>query len=686
MSRHLPVLVLAALFASLCSAQTKTTLSPQIAFEPNEGQASNTILYLNHGARSALALTSQGFVVSYRDPDSRSLQSLRLNFDGANPSVTLRPENLQAGKVNYLVGNDASQWKTNIPTFARIRYQELYRGVDAIVYGNEGHLEYDLVVAPSASTDAIRLKFDAAHAARIDHNGDLVVSLANGKVRQQRPVAYQQINGHRQDVNARFFVRSDETIGFALGAYDHTRELVIDPTLIYSTLIGATYINNVTAVAVDGSGDVYATGYTYYGFPTKNAFEGNQASEDAFVTKFSATGGSLIYSTYLGGSGVIDEGTAIGVDRYGSAYVVGITDSFDFPVKNAIQPANHGGRADAFAAKLNSTGSALVYSTYLGGSGDDEARGLAIDSQQRLYITGWTCSSDFPVANAYQPTSGTGACAKPYPGPNAFVTRLNASGTGFDYSTYLGGTNGDSASGIAVDSTFSAYVTGTANSVDFPVTAGAFQQTNRSLNTAFVTKFAPDGQSLVFSTFFGGTSSDNANAIAIDSYDRPYITGTTRSGDMPVTSGARQKALNGPSDAFVTKFWKTGAGLIYSTYLGGSGDDGGNSIAVDASGDAHVAGYTGSTDFPVSNALQSSYGGGTGDAFITKLSASGGSLVYSTYFGGSGNDGANSIRLDLNDNAYVGGTTTSTNFRTTSGAYQRTLKGSVDGWVIKIKP
>ncbi len=610
-----------------------------------------------------------------------------MTFAGANPWVGLSAEKALEGKVNYLIGRDPSKWQTNIPTFAQVRYRDLYPGVDALFYGREGNLEYDFVVFPGASLDRVRLSFDSQKPVRIGRDGSLIIQTAGRELREPRPTVYQTINGQRRSLPGRFVLHSDHTVGFEVAAYDHTRELVIDPTLVYSTLIGTTYINNILAVAVDGSGNLYATGYTYYNFPTKNAFEGNQPSEDAFITKFSPSGGSLVYSTYIGGNGSIDEGSAIGVDRFGDAYVVGGTNSTNFPVTaHAIQATFHGGRADAFATKLNASGSGLVYSTYLGGRGDDWAKGLAIDSEQRLYLTGYSCSPDFPVANAYQAKSGTGLCAKPYPGPNAFVTRINAAGTALDYSTYLGGTTGDTATGIAVDSSFSAYVTGGASSPDFPVTSGVFQAVLPSSNSPFVTKFAPDGRSLVFSTFVGGSTADSAYAIAVDATDHPYITGVTNSANFPVTSGAFQKTLRGPGDAFVTKLWKTGGGLIYSTYLGGSGIEVGNSIAIDGAGEAHVAGFTTSTDFPVHNALQTTFAGGSSDAFVTKLSSTGGSLVYSTYFGGSGGDTANSIRLDSSGNAYVGGNTGSTNFRTTSGAYQRTLKGTSDGFVIKIKP
>ncbi|HEY3927314.1 MAG TPA: SBBP repeat-containing protein [Candidatus Koribacter sp.] len=661
--------------------QTTTLPTRAISFEPNQGQADSQVQYLFHGNHSALALSENGTLISYRAGDA-TLRTVHMSFANANADAKLTAENQQAGKVNYLIGRDPAQWHTNLPTFAQVRYQSIYPGVDAVFYGKEGNLEYDLVVAPNASPDAIALQFDEP--VRIDANGDLVIG---SEIRQHRPEVYQTINGQRRNLEASFKLRDDHTVEFAIANYDRSRELVIDPTLVYSTLIGTTYYNSITAVAVDGSGNVYATGATNYNFPTKNAFQGNQPSQDAFVTKFSSTGGSLIYSTYLGGNGVVDAGNAIGVDRFGYAYVVGRTDSSNWPItSNAFQKTNGGGK-DGFVTKLSATGSSLVYSSYLGGLEDDDATALAIDSQHRLYVTGYTCSTNFPVtSNAYQKTSKTGACAKPSPGSQAFVTRVNASGSALDYSTYLGGTVGDGAYGIAVDSSYNAYVTGSTGSPDFPVTAGAYQKTLNGADNVFVTKFSPTGKSLVYSTFIGGSSTDFANAIALDSSNNAYVTGETQSTNYPVTSSAYQKSNRGMGDAFVTKLNSTGSSLVYSTYLGGSQTDVAYSIAVDSAGEAHVAGATSSTDFPVRNALQSTFGGNYTDAFITKLSASGSSRVYSTYFGGSGDDTANCIRLDASGNAYVGGETQSSNFHTTSGAYQRALKGTGDGFVLKIKP
>jgi len=384
------------------------------------------------------------------------------------------------------------------------------------------------------------------------------------------------------------------------------------------------------------------------------------------------------------------------VDRFGSAYVGGETDSTDFPTTaGAFEPppgsidANNG-----FITKLSPSGSSFTYSLLLGGGDLDQIRALALDTQHRVYVTGFTCSTNFPVKNAFQPVTHSQNCADG--GGDAFVTRVNSTGTALDYSTYLDGTFESIGNGIAVDSTFHAYVTGATESADFPTTPGAFQRVLKAQvipefphdihqSNAFVTKFSADGRSLVFSTYLGGTADDVATAIALDPDGRACVTGGASSADFPVTSGAFQKTRHGSSDAFVTKFQLSGGGLFYSTFLGGSGGDGASSIAVDSLGRAYVAGGTSSTDFPVLNPIQAHLAGAQ-DAFVTKLSATGNSLFFSTYLGGTAVDVANSIRLDSAGNAFVGGATDSTNFPTTPGAFSRTKKQGTDGWIAKITP
>jgi len=691
------------LTAAVCLAMPLRASSPQvltkgspISFEKNDGQVAPEVRYLAHLGKNAIFFTPSEAVLALssggKQNDARDV--LRTRWVGGSADPAMRAENELPGRVNYLIGNDPAKWHTNLPTFARVRYEGLYPGVNAVFYGKDGEIEYDLQLAPREDIHAIRFALDGAESIRIAENGDLVLKLKNGEARQKRPRAYQTLAGRRHWLAARYVIYPDNTIGYEVAGVDRSREVVIDPTLSYSTYLGGTADDSVNAVAVDQFGRAYVTGNTLTGFPTKNPRQGNQGGIDAFVTKLFSTGGGLIYSTYLGG-GSSDVGNAIAVDSFGSAYVAGSTSSTDFPVTPGtfVSPAHD--QNNGFVTKLSPSGSTLVYSLLLAAGDEDDITAMALDSQHRVYVTGFTCSTNFPVKNASQPVTNSQNCADG--GGDAFVTRINATGTDLDYSTYLDGTFSSFGSGIAVDSTFHAYVTGRTASADFPTTPGAFQRTFKGAvipgdphdtheDNAFVTKFSADGRTLVYSTFLGGTFDDVAAAIAVDASNRAYVTGTASSKDFPITAGAFQKTLRGASDAFVTKLQADGKGLIYSTFLGGSGADGGTSIAVDSLNRAHVVGSTNSTDFPRVNPIQANFGGGPQDAFATRLSSTGGVLFYSTYLGGTGNDSANCVRLDSSGNAYIGGSTSSANFRTTTGAFSRTLKGSSDGWVAKIVP
>ena len=667
-----------------------------VSFEENHGQVDSQVQFLAHAGNGTIYFTPGEAVLTLHSRGAKNqpaISVLRLKWIGANPHLQMVAENPLPGRINYLIGRDPAQWHTGVPTFARVRYRGLFPGVDAIFYGNKGGIEYDLVLVPGADPAKISFALEGATSMRLANSGDLVLALQDAEVRQLKPMVYQEMNGARRLLPAHYIIHRDKTVGFEVAGFDRNLPLIIDPRLAYSTYIGSDTADAVTSVAVDQFGDAYATGSTVFGFPTKNPAQQNQLGTDAFVTKFSSSGGSLIYSTILGGSSA-DSGSAIAIDRFGNAYVAGETESTDFPTTpGAFQPsgidANNG-----FITKISPNGSSLVYSLLLGGGDSDSIRGLALDTQHRVYVTGFTCSLNFPVKNAFQPVTNSQNCADG--GGDAFVTRVNATGTDLDYSTYLDGTISSIGNGIAVNSTFQAYVTGATASPDFPTTPGAFQRTlkakvitgfphDTNQDNAFVTKFSADGRSLVYSTFLGGTANDVGTAIALDPDGRACVAGTASSPDFPITSAAFQKTKHGSTDAFVTKFQLSGGGLFYSTFLGGSGSDGANSIAVDSFGRAYIAGGTSSADFPVLNPIQAHLGGSQ-DAFVTKLSATGNALFFSTYLGGAASDVANSIRLDSSGNAFVGGATNSTNFPTTPGAFSRTKKQGTDGWVAKITP
>jgi len=485
--------------------------------------------------------------------------------------------------------------------------------------------------------------------------------------------------------------------GFEVAGYDRNEPLIIDPVLTYSAYLGGSSGAFGNAIAVDSAGNAYVTGgTTSTDFPTKNPAQATQGGNtDVFVSKFDPAGSTLIYSTYLGGTG--DEaGSSIAVDASGNAYVTGYTGSLNFPAKNPIQ-ATTGGGSDAFVAKLDSTGSALIYSTYLGGSGNDFGNSITADLSGNAYVTGKTGSVNFPTKNPLQPASGGG--------DDAFIAKLDPAGSGLIYSTYLGGSFMDEARSIAVDAAGNAYVTGDTASLNFP-TKNPFQVALGGTTDAFLAKLDPSGSALVYSTYLGGGGFDQGNGIAVDASGNAYVTGQTSSTNFP-TKSAFQGTLNGSiyqGNAFVAKFDPTGSVLVFSTYLGGSGNqnggDQGEGIAVDSTGNTYVAGLTSSSDFPLSNPIQSSfvsqscdyYGYGPytcgNTAFVTELNAAGSALLFSTYVGAvSGNfEDGRGIALDAAGNVYVAGFTPSNNLLVTPGAFQLVGKTNGDAFIAKIGP
>lgn len=688
-----------------------------LSFELNQGQTNARVKFLARSAGYLLFLTSTEAVMALDNPAAhrkgkenrearRRLDEgesgenairpprsiVRMKLQGANPAPRIEGLEQLTTTSNYFVGSDPAQWRTNIPSYSRVRYAEVYPGIDMVYYGDQRQLEYDFVVAPGADPNLIQMAFGGIEDFEISRMGDLLLHTARGDIRQSKPVAYQETNGVRQEVCVSYVPNGVGRVGFQLGAYDSARPLIIDPVLIYSSYLGGSGFDQGYAIAVDSLGNAYVTGKTAAtDFPTTaGAFQTNYGGGDAFVTKLNSAGTAVIYSTYLNGAA----GNGIAVDSAGNAYVTGETLTPNFPTTaDAFQTSPMG--FDAFVTKLNAAGSALVYSSRFGGNFDDFGRAIALDGAGNAYITGWTvCRSatcTFPTVNAFQPN---------YAGGNndAFVTKINNSGSALVYSTYLGGgkfINGteDWGEGIAVDGAGSAYVTGYTYSPDFPVTAGAFDTAGLGLD-AFITKFAPDGASLAYSTFLGGWGREQGHGIAVDANGNAYVAGLTESLDnpfttayegFPVTAGAFQR--KGSYDAFVTKINPQGSALVYSTYLGGStGVDRAWGIAVDDAGNAYVIGDTTSTNFPTSSPIQATYGGGLSDAFVTKLNALGSGLVYSTFLGGSLFDEGRGIALNENGDVYATGDTSSSDFPTV-GAVQANNGGGVnhdDAFVVKI--
>ncbi len=672
-----------------------------LSFEMNDGQTESRVKFLSRGSGYNLFLTPteavmelqiaergarnehRGLSGSILDPRSSILDPpaasrkpeptvLRMRLMGANPDPQVAGIDRLPGGSNYFIGNDPKKWRTNVAQYARVQYKDVYPGVDLVYHGNQRRLEYDFVVAPGADPTVIKLDFQGVREMRLDASGDLVLRLAGGEVRQPRPVVYQEVAGARQTVAGSFLIKGHREVGFDVAAYDVSKPLVIDPELVYSTYLGGGKDDIGVDIAVDAAGSAYVTGKTIStNFPTANPLRPALVglSSDIFVTKLNPAGSALVYATYLGGSSG-DVGWGIAVDTAGNAYVTGLTSSDNFPTRNPVQSALMGAAFDAFVTKLNPSGMELVYSTYLGGNGDDFGFAIAVDAGGNAHVTGSTASRNFPTANPLQPANGgfdelLG---------DAFVTKLNAAGSALVYSTYLGGSRDEGAFGIAVDGGGNALVTGFTNSPNFPL-ANALQPAlggGLMLGAdAFVTKINPAGSALVYSTYLGGRGDDAGGGITVDRAGAAYLTGVTASNNFPTRDPLQPAFAGGTNfriDAFVTKVEAAGTALSYSTYLGGSGDELGYGIAVDADGNAYVAGTTTSTDFPNRNPAQPAFGGAgpahRSDAFVVKVNAAGGALVYATYLGGSGDDIGLRVALDGAGNAYLTGATASRNFPT----------------------
>jgi hypothetical protein len=696
-----------------------------LAFEQNQGQTDAQVKYMARGDGYTLFLTANDAVFSLRSSSgnesstvsrksqlrARNAQQraqaakdstavVRVQLAGANLPAKVSASHQMPGKSNYFVGSDPGKWQTDVPHYARVSYQDVYPGVNLAFHGVQRQAEFDFVVAPGANPAPIAFRFTGAQGVKTDASGNLVVSSAAGDILLHKPVAYQEQKGARQPVDAQFVLKANNQVSFDLGNYDRSRELVIDPSVSYeySTFLGGNGADEGYGIAVDSSGNAYVTGQTTStNFPHLGGFQTslNSTAGNAFVTKIAQGGATLIYSTYIGGTGPQgDSGNAITVNASGDAFVAGGTTSSDFPVT----PAPGGeyqstlkGTVNAFVLELGSSG-ALTYSTYLGGTGADEALGVALDSAGNVLVAGKTSSGDFPTLNAVQSAYPAGSNSA------GFVTKLNSTlSSPLAYSTYLGGSSsGDLAQAIAVDSTGNAYVAGQTFSTTFPIfpAANPYQGTCGSCSNgnsnAFVTVITPSGTAsgsgFVYSTYLGGTGSDAGNGIAVDSADSAYVTGATTSSNFPTTTGAGtwQTGFGGGTDAFVTKFNPAGSALVYSAYLGGSGIDAGASIAVDGSGIAYVTGQTASSsNFPTANPTQSGYGGGASDAFVSEINAAGTQLVFSTYLGGSGEDDSGALGAIAVDvpgaTIYVTGNTTSssttTGFPTTTGALQPNYGG-----------
>jgi hypothetical protein len=673
-----------------------------LTFELNHEQASNNVTFFSRGSGYSIWLTATEAVLALQSypqnartdnrNTARAVDTLRIRIVGANQAARLVGRDGTKTVSNYFLGGDPSAWRTDVPTYSSVRCDDIYPGVDLVYYGTQRELEYDFTVAPGVEVSVIAFGVQGANYISIDDNGDLVLRSPGGEVRHRRPILYQEVDGEKREISGGYVLKEDNLVGFEVETYNPRLPLVIDPVLSYSTYLGGNSADEIRAVAVDTFGSVYVTGNTistnFYGVnAVQSAFNGPGFAEDAFVAKLNPEGTALLYSTYLGGHGS-DLGLSVAVDSSGNAYVTGQTTSNDFPTTPGAFQTSTGDATTIFVAKLSPVGNALSYSTYLSGrSGNQRANAIAVNASGNAYVTGRTSSADFPTtASAFQ------RALRGF--EDAFVTKLDATGSTLAYSTLLGGDgNSEEAFGISVDAGGFAYVVGHTGSTNFPTSIGAVQRQfgggNEFLGDAFVTKLSQSGATLVYSTYLGGSEGEVGAAIAVDAVGEACVTGTTRSSNFPTANAIQSANASGCvdsfsncTDAFVTKLSQSGGQLVYSTYLGG-GSRGSSPFQAGDSGSSIAVDQAGNA-FVTGTSSSTDFpiarafqssNAGNGDAFVVSISASG-SLLYSTYLGGPGDESASSIATSENGAAFVAGIATSAGFPTTLGAFQIAFNGS----------
>ncbi len=676
---------------NILPAKTKNIVSiVPSGFEKNVGQAGRKVRFLSRGGGYLVLFDAKGASIFF--PEGPRLKAaknkdcrqhirringmLRMDFEGAEGEKTiLAGSGRLPGTINYLRGSDPSKWIKSVPVYGRLYYRRIYPGICALfTYGapesgekRKKTIRVDFILQPGADPGRIGLHFPGSKLSLDKAGGLLVSSRGLTALLLKKPCIYQEEAGNKKVlVNGGFVLTGKSRAAFRIAKYDKKRPLVIDPALIFSTFLGGGSADQGQGIAVDSNGDIYVTGYTSStDFPLANPAKFFSGSTDAFITKIALSPTPhIVYSTVLGGSAA-SQANAIAVDTSGDAFITGFTSSSDFPVVSPLQQSLLGVR-NIFITELSADGGNILYSTFFGGGSDDEGNGIALDSSNNIYVTGFASSSNFPVFNSQrlEPSS-----------MDAFAAKILAGGAKPGYSVLLGGQSSDIGSGIAVDADGNAYITGATSSPDFPA-VNPRQSTMLGAQNAFLAKLDPTGK-ILFSTFHGGGASDGAAAIALDAQGDVYITGNTDSPNFPVLGPIQ--TYRGGKDIFLSKFSSSG-GLLYSTFLGGSADDSGTGIGVDTSGNVFITGLTISTDFPLKNQVQGLVGGM--NAFVEEINSSGSALVYSTVIGGNSDDFGTALAVDPAGDAFITGGTDSPDFTTKNAI--RGYSGSTDAFVSEV--
>ena len=606
------------------------------------------------------------------EPSTRHGAVVRLRFEKSSSQSKSHGTLRGASLFNFFLGNDTSRWKRDVAGYYGVRLNDLYNGIDVVHYIDEGRPRYDLLVAPKADPSVVRITLEGARSVEVGPDGELRIATDMGVLEQRGLRAYQVIDGVERDVICRFVARSDGSVGFSLGSYDRSHSLVIDP-LVFSTFLGGTMQESSGAIAIDSVGSSIIGGTTLSAdFPTSiGAY--STTKNDIVVSKISPDGKRLLYSTYIGG-GDLDYVTAIAVDRAGNTYLTGRTWSTDFATTAKALSVANSGDADVFVTKLNGGGNALIYSTYLGGTGMDWGEAIAINRGGEAVVTGLTADG-FPTTPGAWMTSGNGS-------RDAFVAKLKSDGSGVVFSTLFGGVGGDFGYAVAIGDNGTIYIGGSATVTGFPQTVGAFAGTGDTENpNPFVAKFTPSGDALIYASLLGPAGS--VRSLSTNSAGSLWVGGTTSSASFPTTPEAFDPLFNGEEDIFLMRLSPTGKDLLYATFLGGAGQEYYPAIAVDDSGQVYVTGRTPSSDFPTtSGAWDRSLSPGANDAFLTKLTADGATLLYSTYIGGADDDAGLGIALGSGGNIHLLGITSSVDFSTTAESYDTSHNGGSDFFVM----
>jgi hypothetical protein len=672
-----------------------------MGFEPNLGQAASGVDFVARGRDYAVMLTGREAVLALgagSNAQKDGPRLVRLRLEGASAAARATGERRLPGTSNYLRGADSSKWLRGIPTFGAVRYEQVYRGVDFVVYGNDRQLEYDFVVAPGADPSAIRLAFEGAEDVRVDEGGDLVMRLAGSEVRQRRAAVYQETATGRRDVAARYAVAGDGTVRLDVADYDRRAPLVVDPVLVYADFLGGgESYDEAEGMTVDAAGAIYLAGTTNaIDFPaTPGAYDTSldvtdpyNARTDCFVAKLAPDGASLAYATFLGGS-FYESALAVAVGPDGQAVVTGQTDSPNFPTTPGAFDRTLDRRyeniptRDAFVTRLSADGSALVYSTFLGGGDNDAGADVALGADGSAYVVGRTHSLEFPTT----PGAFDRGFNSDDDSDDVFLVKLAPNGASLAYGTFLGGYLDEDASSVAVSPAGEAVVGGsTISTADFPLTPGAFDQigiSDFSYAEGFVARFNAAGSALVFSTYLGGSASDRVNGVAVGADGSVYAVGQTQSNDFPTTSGAVGDPRGGIfQDAFMTRLAPNGQSAIYSAVLGSNGEC--EFVDVEPAAGGAVAVGTADEGFPTTPGAFDTTANGSFDAVVVKLNDAGTDLVFSTYFGGGRSEIVAGVGIDAAGRIAVGGGTQSLNLPTTAGAVEPSFRGATDAFAFRL--